>query len=39
MNQNCELLENADDVAVYPVKKSITGVSEMEKSIQTLKFF
>jgi hypothetical protein len=37
INQNCILLEYADDVAVYSVARhSSIGVSEVEKSIQSI---
>jgi hypothetical protein len=37
INQNCKLLEYADDVAVYSVNRySRIGVSEVKKSIQIL---
>jgi hypothetical protein len=40
INQNCKLIEYADDVAVYSVNRySRIGVSEAEKSIQSIDFF
>jgi hypothetical protein len=39
MNQNCKLLEYADDVAVYSVNRySRIGVSELEKPYKVLEF-
>jgi hypothetical protein len=40
INQNCKLLEYADDVEVYSVNRySRIGVSEVEKSIQIIEVY
>jgi hypothetical protein len=40
INQNCKLLEYADDVAVYSVARhSSIGVWEVEKSIQIIEVY
>jgi hypothetical protein len=39
INQNCKILEYADDVAVYSINRySRIGVSEVERAYKTLKF-
>jgi hypothetical protein len=39
INQNCKLLEYADNVAAYSVNRySRIGISEVENSIQILHF-
>jgi hypothetical protein len=40
INQNCKLLEYADDAAVYSVNRySRIGISEVEKSIQSIELY